>query len=161
MSLELEKHILHSNINGLVDILRENNQKIVFTNGCFDLLHPGHVDYLAKAKAFGDVLMVGLNSDASVQTLKGEQRPINKVMDRLKMLAALEAVDFVIIFEEDTPLKLIQKIKPDYLVKGGDYSMDNIVGSDFINENGGKVEIIPFLNGYSSSDLIEKIKTLK
>lgn len=157
----MEKHILHSNINGLVDILRENNQKIVFTNGCFDLLHPGHVDYLAKAKAFGDVLMVGLNSDASVQTLKGEQRPINKVMDRLKMLAALEAVDFVIIFEEDTPLKLIQKIKPDYLVKGGDYSMDNIVGSDFINENGGKVEIIPFLNGYSSSDLIEKIKTLK
>lgn len=157
----MEKHILHSNINGLVDILRENNQKIVFTNGCFDLLHPGHVDYLAKAKAFGDVLMVGLNSDASVQTLKGEQRPINKVMDRLKMLAALEAVDFVIIFEEDTPLKLIQKIKPDYLVKGGDYSMDNIVGSDFINENGGKVEIIPFLNGYSSSELIEKIKTLK
>ncbi|NNE14481.1 MAG: D-glycero-beta-D-manno-heptose 1-phosphate adenylyltransferase [Saprospiraceae bacterium] len=148
-------------MNGLVDILRENNQKIVFTNGCFDLLHPGHVDYLAKAKAFGDVLMVGLNSDASVQTLKGEQRPINKVMDRLKMLAALEAVDFVIIFEEDTPLKLIQKIKPDYLVKGGDYSMDNIVGSDFINENGGKVEIIPFLNGYSSSELIEKIKTLK
>jgi len=155
----LTEKILHqSNLSALLDILRSNNQSIVFTNGCFDLLHPGHLEYLAKAKELGDALIVAVNDDDSVKGLKGESRPINTLMDRMDMLAGLEAVDFVISFSEDTPIKLIKQIQPQVLVKGGDYKKEEIVGASFTEENGGTISIIPFKEGYSSTALIERIK---
>jgi len=138
---------------------RLQGKHIVFTNGCFDLLHPGHVDYLQKAKELGDVLIIGLNDDDSIRRLKGPARPINSLSDRACMLAALKAVDMVVSFAEDTPLKLIQSLLPDVLVKGGDYKPENIVGAKEVRENGGEVIVIPFREGYSSSSLIEHIKT--
>ena len=136
------------------------DKKIVFTNGCFDLLHRGHIDYLSKAAGFGDIIIIGLNSDASVKKLKGENRPINDEQSRAMILAALCFIDAVIIFNEDTPLSLIKLIKPDILVKGGDYSLKNIVGSDFVIDNGGEVKIIDFLPGYSTTIIEAKIKGL-
>lgn len=156
----MKKLITNAELSGLVELLKTNGQKIVFTNGCFDILHPGHVHYLQKAKKLGDVLILGLNSDESIKLLKGSNRPINKLSDRIAMLTALEVIDFVIVFAEETPLNLITKIKPDTLVKGGDYTIGTIVGSEFVIDNGGKVEVIPFLEGYSSTKLIEKIKAL-
>lgn len=132
-------------------------QKVVFTNGCFDILHAGHVDYLTKAKALGDVLVVGINTDESVSTLKGASRPIQNLDSRSKVLASLRAVDYVIPFAEQTPLSLVEKLKPAILVKGGDYQLAEIVGSNEVLANGGEVKIIPFLDGYSSSSIIEKI----
>lgn len=136
-------------------------KKIVFTNGCFDLLHRGHLSYLADARALGDVLILGLNSDASVKRLKGESRPISNEDDRKFFLESLKSITAVEIFEEDTPLKLIEAITPDVLVKGGDYSIDGIVGKDHVLANGGEVLTIPFIDGYSSTKLIEKIQNLK
>ncbi|MGA0231643.1 MAG: D-glycero-beta-D-manno-heptose 1-phosphate adenylyltransferase [Saprospiraceae bacterium] len=147
-------------LESLVDLMRTNKQSIVFTNGCFDLLHPGHIDYLQKAKTLGDVLIVALNSDDSVRQIKGESRPVNSLNDRMAMLAALECVDFVTSFQEDTPYNLIDAIKPDILVKGGDYTKDEIVGADIVEDNGGEVKILDFLPGYSSSDLIKRIQKL-
>jgi cytidyltransferase-related domain len=121
--------------------LRSKGKKIVFTNGCFDILHVGHVDYLSKARRLGDVLVVGLNNDSSVKKIKGEGRPINKELDRAKVLAALSAVDYVTFFGEPTPEKLIMKLRPDLLVKGGDWKVKDIVGGDFVTKNGGKVKI--------------------
>jgi len=135
-----------------------DSKKVVFTNGCFDLLHPGHIQYLNDAKALGDILVVGLNSDASVKRLKGESRPLNNEKDRKFMLENLKSVDLVEIFEEDTPLNLIKKIKPDILVKGGDYKPDSIVGSIFVKDNGGEVKCLSFLDGYSTTHLISAIK---
>ncbi len=132
--------------------------KIVFTNGCFDILHAGHVDLLQRAKALGDKLIVGLNSDSSVRSVKGADRPFIKQEQRAAILRGLNAVDEVIIFEELTPEQLIQNIKPDVLVKGGDWSVDEIVGSAFVRENGGEVVSIPLLPGYSSSAIVEKIR---
>ena len=134
--------------------------RIVFTNGCFDILHPGHVDCLVKARQQGDRLIAGLNTDASVQRLKGSSRPIQAEQARALVLAGLRAVDLVVFFEEDTPLKLIQAILPDVLVKGGDYEIDEIVGAKEVIENGGTVATIPFLEGYSSSNIIEKIQRI-
>lgn len=134
--------------------VRSKGKKIVFTNGCFDLLHSGHVKYLEIAKSFGDILIVGLNSDKSVINLKGKDRPINKQMDRAYLLAALEAVDYVVIFEEDTPYKLIESIKPNTLVKGGDYIGKKVVGEDIVSE----LKFVEFIDGKSSSKTIEKIK---
>jgi len=133
-------------------------KKIVFTNGCFDLLHPGHIDYLEKAAAFGDVLIIGLNDDASIRRLKGDSRPINPLNDRMIMLQGLGAVDLVIPFSEDTPLNLITALMPDILIKGGDYEPDDIVGADEVRNAGGEVLVIPFVDGYSSSKLIERIR---
>lgn len=147
-------------LESLVDLMRTNKQSIVFTNGCFDLLHPGHIDYLQKAKTLGDVLIVALNSDDSVRQIKGESRPVNSLNDRMAMLAALECVDFVTSFQEDTPYNLIDAIKPDILVKGGDYTKDEIVGADIVEDNGGELKILDFLPGYSSSDLIKRIQKL-
>ncbi|MGA0285306.1 MAG: D-glycero-beta-D-manno-heptose 1-phosphate adenylyltransferase [Saprospiraceae bacterium] len=147
-------------LESLVDLMRTNKQSIVFTNGCFDLLHPGHIDYLQKAKTLGDVLIVALNSDDSVRQIKGESRPVNSLNDRIAMLAALECVDFVTSFQEDTPYNLIDAIKPDILVKGGDYTKDEIVGADIVEDNGGELKILDFLPGYSSSDLIKRIQKL-
>ena len=132
-------------------------RKVVFTNGCFDVLHRGHVTYLAKARDLGDCLVVGLNSDASVKRLKGENRPINNENDRAYVLAALSSIDYIILFEEDTPKNLIEQVKPDILVKGGDYQIDNIVGADFVLKNGGQVLTIPFVDGYSSTKIIQAL----
>ena len=133
-------------------------KKVVFTNGCFDLLHPGHIQYLSDAKALGDVLILGLNADASISRLKGDSRPINPLQDRAVMLSGLRSVDAVVAFEEDTPQKLIAMLLPDVLVKGGDYAPDDIVGAKEVREAGGEVVVVPFLDGYSSSKLIERIK---
>ena len=128
----------------------------MFTNGCFDLLHPGHVYYLKEAKALGDKLIVGLNSDASINILKGANRPINDEVFRREMLLGL-SVDLVILFSEETPIELIKRIQPDVLVKGGDYDMSTIVGAEFVQSNGGEVKVLSFLEGYSSSSIIKKI----
>lgn len=135
-----------------------HQQKIVFTNGCFDVLHYGHVHYLVQAKELGDILVVGLNSDASVRRLKGEGRPINSEQARAFVLAALEMVDYVCLFEEDTPYNLVSVVQPDVLVKGGDYAIDNIVGSDIVKKRNGEVVVLPFVEGYSSTMIIEKSK---
>jgi D-glycero-beta-D-manno-heptose 1-phosphate adenylyltransferase len=131
---------------------------VVFTNGCFDLLHYGHLHYLADARDVGDKLIVGLNSAASVRRLKGEKRPINDELTRQHLLAALEVVDAVVVFEADTPLDLIYRIAPDILVKGGDWKPEQIVGSDFVLKNGGKVMSLPFVEGYSTTNIEAKIK---
>ncbi len=136
---------------------KKNRNSVVFTNGCFDILHYGHVNYLAKAKELGDKLIIGLNSDDSVTRLKGEGRPLNDVNARSNLLASLLMVDTVVIFGEDTPEELIKSIIPDILVKGGDYSFNDIVGADFVTAHGGLVEIIPFVDGFSSSNLIKKL----
>jgi len=134
------------------------NKKIVFTNGCFDILHAGHVQYLEQAKKLGDILVVGLNSDASVRRLKGENRPINKQEDRALVLAALEFVDYIIIFEEDTPYELIKTVNPDVLVKGGDWKETDIIGADIVQAKGGIVLSLPLRPGLSTSKIIEEIK---
>ena len=143
----------------LMDInkCRSLGEKIVFTNGCFDILHAGHVTYLNASRKLGDILVVGVNDDGSVKRLKGDARPINIINDRIAVLKALKAVDFVIPFSEDTPLELIKKIKPDVLVKGGDYKPDEIIGSDFVKEYGGSVEVIPFVEGKSTTATIDRI----
>ncbi|HOD18262.1 MAG TPA: D-glycero-beta-D-manno-heptose 1-phosphate adenylyltransferase [Candidatus Cloacimonadota bacterium] len=134
------------------------DKKIVFTNGCFDILHAGHVQYLEQAKKLGDILVVGLNSDASVRRLKGENRPINKQEDRALVLAALEFVDYIIIFEEDTPYELIKIVNPDVLVKGGDWKETDIIGADIVQAKGGTVLSLPLRPGLSTSKIIEEIK---
>lgn len=139
--------------------LREGS-KLVFTNGCFDILHVGHVKYLQQAKALGDILVVGLNSDASVKRLKGEERPVQVEADRADVLAALACVDFVCLFNEDTPLDLIKIVKPDFLVKGGDWPVEKIVGYDFVTSYGGQVKSLPFVPGRSTSSILERVKQL-
>ena len=134
-----------------------SGQKIVFTNGCFDILHRGHVEYLTEAKACGDKLVTALNSDTSVRGLKGETRPIQSQEDRAVILDALESVDLVVIFDQETPEKIIKTLLPDVLVKGGDYTPDTIIGADIVTENGGEVKVIPFRSGQSTSGIIEKI----
>lgn len=145
------------NIKELKEILKSakenNNPKIVFTNGCFDILHRGHVEYLQKAKELGDLLILGLNSDLSVKRLKGENRPINNEEDRAIVLSALECVDFIIIFDEDTPFELLKNLKPDILVKGGDYKLENVIGREFAKET----VLIDFVDGYSTTKIINKI----
>ncbi len=132
--------------------------KIVFTNGCFDLVHLGHIDYLEKARNKGDKLVLGLNTDASVNRLKGEKRPLVNEYARSRMMAAFQFVDLVILFDQPTPKDLIEQIVPDILVKGNDYTIDTIIGADFVIKNGGKVETIDLVEGYSTTKLIEKIK---
>ena len=142
----------------VVECERERGKKIVFTNGCFDIIHAGHVDYLEKAKALGDFLVVGLNSDDSIRRIKGSCRPINPQEYRKKVLEALKPVDLVVIFEEDTPERLIKEIRPDVLVKGGDWKIENIVGADFVMSYGGIVKTIEFVYDISTTKIIEKIK---
>ncbi len=135
-------------------------KKIVFTNGCFDLLHLGHVRYLEKAKSLGDVLVIGLNSDESVRRLKGPGRPINSAGDRAGVLKALKAVDYVTVFSEPTPLKLIRSVRPDFLVKGGDWKPKDIVGFKFVTSYGGKVRSLKFIQGRSTSKVLSAIARL-
>ncbi|MCU0326973.1 MAG: D-glycero-beta-D-manno-heptose 1-phosphate adenylyltransferase [Spirosomaceae bacterium] len=139
---------------------QSEGQKIVFTNGCFDIVHLGHIDYLEKARNLGDKLVLGLNTDASVNRLKGPTRPVVNEYARSRMMAAFEFVDAVILFDEPTPKELIETICPDILVKGDDYSVENIVGADFVMGRGGEVKTIPLVKGYSTTSLIEKIKKL-
>lgn len=141
--------------------LRKKKKKIVFTNGCFDLLHLGHIRYLKKAKEKGDILVVGLNSDSSVRKLKGAGRPLVPEKERAEILSALEFVDYVTIFSEETPANLIREIKPNVLVKGGDYSLNEIVGKDYVNSYGGKVVTVSLVKGKSTTNLIKKIQCLE
>lgn len=137
--------------------LKDQNKKVVFTNGCFDLIHAGHVDYLSKAKVFGDVLVVGLNSDASVMKIKGSKRPILKETERSFIISNLKPVDYVVLFNEDTPKLLIEELLPDVLVKGADWAIENIVGKDVVLANGGEVKTIEFVNDQSTSRIIKII----
>ena len=139
---------------------RKAGKRIVFTNGCFDLLHPGHIDYLNKARDLGDVLIVGLNDDDSISRLKGDSRPITPLADRSILLNALKAVDLVVPFSEDTPLELIKTLLPDILIKGGDYSPETIVGAAEVREHGGHVSVITFVDGHSTTELIQRIQRL-
>jgi D-beta-D-heptose 7-phosphate kinase/D-beta-D-heptose 1-phosphate adenosyltransferase len=133
------------------------DDKIVFTNGCFDILHPGHIRLLASCNDFGNRLIVGLNSDTSVKRLKGENRPVNNQQSRATVLASTQFVDAIVIFEEDTPLQLIEAIKPDVLVKGGDWKKGDIVGADFVESCGGEVKTVPYLNGHSTTQIIKHL----
>ncbi len=139
-------------------IWRFKGKKIVFTNGCFDILHAGHIAYLSKAKDLGSILILGLNTDASVKRLKGENRPVNDQDSRAIVLAALRFIDAIILFDEDTPYQLIKLIQPDILVKGSDYKADEIVGADIVKDKGGKIVTVDFLEGFSTTSLLEKIK---
>ncbi len=150
------KFLLKNNYS-IINKIKSEGKKIVFTNGCFDLLHVGHIKYLSKAKDLGDILIIGLNSDKSVKKLKGNNRPINSFEDRAKLLAALKSVDLVIMFEEQTPENLIKEIIPDVLVKGGDYDIEEIVGYQTVIDNGGQVKTLSFYDGYSSTNYIDKI----
>jgi rfaE bifunctional protein nucleotidyltransferase chain/domain len=141
----------------LLAILRAAGKKIVFTNGCFDIIHTGHTRYLAKAKSLGDILIVAVNSDASVRMIKGDKRPINSEADRMETLAALEVVDFVTIFNEPDPYRVISEIKPDVLVKGGDWPIEKIIGRDVVEGRGGRVVNVPYIDGASTTGIIEKI----
>ncbi|MDH3244323.1 MAG: D-glycero-beta-D-manno-heptose 1-phosphate adenylyltransferase [Saprospiraceae bacterium] len=144
----------------LVTSWKAQGGRVVWTNGVFDLLHQGHIEYLCEARALGDHLVVGVNTDASVRRLKGPSRPIHDQNSRALQLAAMQAVDLVILFEGDTPLPEIESIQPDYLVKGGDYNPEQIVGRNFVKGHGGQVVVIPFVDGFSTSRIIEKIKKL-
>jgi rfaE bifunctional protein nucleotidyltransferase chain/domain len=153
------KIILEENLGKLLCYWRFHNQKIVFTNGCFDILHRGHVEYLTQAADLGDHLIIGLNSDSSVRKLKGENRPVNNEKDRAFVLAALDFVDAVVVFDKETPLELIKKVQPDVLVKGGDWKVDEIVGSDVVLAKGGEVKSLHFVDGYSTTATIDKMKS--
>jgi D-glycero-beta-D-manno-heptose 1-phosphate adenylyltransferase len=143
----------------IIRALKNDSKKIVFTNGCFDILHPGHVDYLAQARDLGDFLIVGLNTDASVRTLqKSPERPVNSEAARAIVLAGLASVDMIVHFDEQTPLQLIGELLPDVLVKGDDYKPDQIVGADIVTANGGSVVTVPLVKGYSTTAIIQKLR---
>ena len=141
--------------------LKAEGQKIVFTNGCFDILHSGHARYLFAARQLGDHLIVAVNSDRSVEAIKGSGRPIVAQEDRAELVAALGCVDTVLIFDEDNPFKVIETLRPDVLVKGGDWAEEDIIGADLVKEAGGRVERIPFVTGYATTDIVERIRRQK
>jgi rfaE bifunctional protein nucleotidyltransferase chain/domain len=146
-----------NDLKALRNKFREENKKVVFTNGVFDIVHAGHVDYLIKAKSLGDILVVGINSDSSVKRIKGEKRPLINQTERAFLVSNLKPVDYVVIFDEDTPFELIKELIPDILVKGADWSLDKIVGSDIVIKNGGEVKNIKFVNEQSTSKIINTI----
>ena len=142
----------------IVEGWKSDGDKVVFTNGCFDLIHLGHIDYLEKARQLGQKLVVGLNTDSSVSRIKGQGRPVTDENNRARVLAALSFIDLVVLFDEDTPYELIRELTPDILVKGNDYLAENIVGSDIVIENGGEVKTIELVKGYSTTSIINKIR---
>lgn len=154
----MEKLVKEDEINALIKKLRSENKTIVFTNGCFDILHAGHVRYLKESKSKGDVLIVGLNSDSSIKKIKGESRPINNEQDRTEVLSALENVNYIMVFNETTPVKLLDKIKPDIYTKGADYTIETLPEADTVIKNGGRVEFIKLVEGKSTTKIIDKIK---
>ena len=141
----------------LLEILRAAGKKVVFTNGCFDILHTGHIRYLAIARSFGDILVVAVNSDSSVRMIKGEKRPINSQAERAETLAALESIDYVTVFDELDPYRVISALQPDVLVKGGDWPIEKIIGRDVVEARGGKVVNVPYVEGASTTGIIERI----
>lgn len=153
--------IKRENLQSLLSSLRKEKKTIVTTNGCFDILHVGHVRYLEETKKFGDVLIVALNSDKSVKSIKGEGRPINNELDRAEILCALRSVDYVVLFDEKSPADLLAEIKPDVHTKGADYTMETLPEAKIITENGGRVEFIKFVEGKSTTSTIEKINSGK
>ena len=155
-----KKVLRHDQLDEVVSRLKNEGRKIVFTNGCFEVLHVGHTRYLKQARDHGDILIVGLNTDDSVRLNKGPNRPVVPEDERAEILAALQCVDYVTFFSEETPYELIKRILPDILVKGGDWTVDKIVGNDIVDKNGGQVISLPFQPGRSSSDIIDKIKKL-
>lgn len=155
-----EKIVSKEALKPLVESWKAQGQKIVFSNGCFDIVHLGHVDYLEKARKLGDRLVLGLNTDESVKRLKGPQRPVMDEKARARVMASFEFVDAVIFFGEDTPFDLIGFVKPDILVKGDDYTLDKIVGAELVIGNGGEVKTVPLVKGYSTSEIISRIKRL-
>ncbi|MCC6132018.1 MAG: D-glycero-beta-D-manno-heptose 1-phosphate adenylyltransferase [Acidobacteria bacterium] len=156
-----DKRLDWSHLGAVVATLKKAHKRVVFTNGCFDLLHPGHVKLLTEARKLGDILIVGLNSDASVKRLKGDSRPILAEGDRAQVLGGLDAVDFVTIFEEDTPERLIEAVRPDVLVKGGDYTEDTVVGSTFVKSYGGRVALVPLVEGRSTTSMVGRMKEVE
>ncbi len=153
----MDNFITRENVKNLVEQLKKQDKKIVFTNGCFDILHVGHVRYLNASKKFG-TLIVGLNSDLSVKRLKGDSRPINSELDRAEVLLGLKAVDYVVIFEEDTPINLLKEIKPDIYTKGADYTPETLPEAKTVEQYGGRVEFIELVQGKSTTKIIDKIK---
>lgn len=147
-------------IKVIVDNARKNGKRVVFTNGCFDLLHRGHVHVLREAKACGDLLIAGVNSDKSVKQIKGPTRPVLPESDRSELLAAMEMVDYVVLFDEPDPYRVISAIRPDVLVKGGDWNSEKIIGADLVEKAGGRVVVIPYIKGFSTTEIIERIKNL-
>ncbi len=143
-------------IKKICEKLRKENKIIVFTNGCFDIIHPGHIKLLKKAKSLGDILIVGLNKDTSVKKLKGEKRPIIDEKGRAEILSSFSMVDYIVLFGEKTPIRLIKNILPHYIVKGGDYKENEVVGKEIIKKYGGKVVIVPFYKNYSTTNLLKK-----
>lgn len=141
-------------------ILKEKNKKLVFTNGCFDILHRGHIEYLEQAKSLGDYLVIGLNSDSSVKRIKGESRPVNNENDRAYVLDSLKIIDAVVLFSEDTPYNVIKEIVPDFLVKGGDWKEDEIIGADIVKKAGGKVVSLKYVDNYSTTSTINKLREI-
>jgi len=150
------KHKIYASAQALSEVL-PNDKKVVFSNGCFDILHVGHVTYLAAAKSLGDLLVIAVNTDDSVKRLKGDSRPVNTLEDRMLLLAALESVDYVVPFSQDTPLEVIKVVTPNVLVKGGDYTIETIVGSDYVLSQGGEVLTIPIVEGKSTTGIIDKL----
>jgi rfaE bifunctional protein nucleotidyltransferase chain/domain len=153
-----QKIVSLSELAASVGQWKAEGKKIVFTNGCFDLLHAGHIAYLSEAAGLGDILIIGLNDDSSVKRIKGPDRPVNNELTRSALLASMFFIHAVVLFHEDTPLEVIKTVLPDILVKGGDYQVENIVGAKETIANGGKVEVLTFLPGYSSTAIVEKIK---
>lgn len=153
-----EKIVNQTTAQGLVSLWKSNNYDVVFTNGCFDILHRGHVEYLAKAASLGQKLILGLNTDLSVSRIKGPLRPVVNQEARAILLAAMEFIDLVVLFDEETPYELIKLLQPNILVKGSDYKPESIVGYDIVTSSGGRVETIDFVDGFSTTSLIEKIK---
>ncbi len=158
LELNKKKIIDQENLSAMLAYWRFKGFKIVFTNGCFDILHAGHIDYLGKARSLGDILIIGLNTDQSVARLKGANRPVNNQWARALLLSALNFVDAIVYFDEDTPYDLIKRIQPDILVKGSDYNPEEIVGYDILKQKNGEVVTLDFLEGYSTTALIEKLK---
>jgi len=154
----LEKLVEKNKIQAVLAELKKQNKKIVMTNGCFDILHAGHVRYLKESKKFGDILVVGLNSDSSVKALKGPSRPINGELDRAEVLSGLESVDYVVLFDEISPAKLLEEIKPDIYTKGADYTVDTLPEAKTVLAYGGKIEFIKLVEGRSTTKIIDKIK---
>ncbi len=160
MLAKIKNKILTSNNDILktLDIIKTSSKSISFTNGCFDIIHRGHIEYLAQASELADIFIIGLNTDASVSRLKGANRPVQDEKARAIILAAMEFVDYVIYFNQDTPYELINTIKPNFLIKGSDYKPEDIVGFDILQKYGGKVKTIDFIDGYSTSRIIDKIQ---
>ncbi len=157
----MTKHKIYTDLSSFIlrlNELRMQGKSVVFTNGCFDILHSGHVQYLEEAAALADILVLGVNDDASVKALKGEKRPVNPLEDRMVVLAGLASLDFVIPFGEETPLKLIKAIQPNVLVKGGDYTIETIVGAKEVMAIGGKVKVLSFKEGVSTSSILSKLE---